>query len=174
MLPPGHLAVGFLAGKIVSLAILEFNEPKVLLFTSLFGILPDLDFFYAFFKARRFITKEEINHRHFVTHAPLLYLAVFLVWFWLFPLTWIISLAFLVGTWSHFIVDTLGSDGIAWAYPFSNKFFTIGADKKLVITEQNFFKHWYSLVSNYCFKTRSAKFEISIVIITLFIIFIIF
>lgn len=171
MLPPGHLASGFLAGKIVSLVIPEFNEPKVLLFTSLFGILPDLDFFYAFFKARRFISREDINHRTFVTHTPLLYLAVFLIWYWLFPSTQIISIAFFVGAWSHFLVDTLGSDGIAWFYPFSSKFYKICKEDKIIITEQSFWKHWIVFIKKFYFKTIISRYEIMLVVIAILLFF---
>src|SRR3989338_3782405 len=119
MLPPGHIAAGFLATKIASGFVPELNQPQYLALGAFFGFIPDLDFFLAFFKLKKFISSEKLNHRRFATHAPLLYLLLFILSYYLiFPQHPLTALAFILGTWSHFLIDTFAAEGIGWLYPF--------------------------------------------------------
>ena len=158
--------VGKDGGNGLSPIIPDFDQTKYLVLTSFFAIVPDLDIFYAFLKARALIFKEEINHRKFFTHAPLLYLAVFFFWFLLFPSTRVVALSFLIGTWLHFFLDTLVSDGIAWFYPFSRKTFTFLKNEKILTFPQPFFIFWWSFIKKY-FRLISFQIEFVLVLIAL-------
>ncbi|MBI4363220.1 MAG: metal-dependent hydrolase [Candidatus Doudnabacteria bacterium] len=115
MLPPGHIAGGYLTGKIASQFIPALNTPELLALTAFAGFLPDLDFFLVFIKAKKFVnTDESINHRTFLTHAPLLYLLLFVVCYLIFPEYRVLEFAFVIGTWSHIFIYTFSSDGIQW------------------------------------------------------------
>ncbi|MBI2355608.1 MAG: metal-dependent hydrolase [Candidatus Doudnabacteria bacterium] len=162
MLPPGHIAGGFLAGKIASQFIPGFNEPQYLGLAAFFGFFPDLDFFLAFLKLKKFISSENINHRKFVTHAPLVYLLIFVIWYLLFPEQQLLAVAFLLGTWSHFIIDSFSADGVQWLYPFSKKSYGFSFDRKIEVHEQNFSRHWLQFIKDY---TKVLSFKVEIILI---------
>ncbi|MEJ0021138.1 MAG: metal-dependent hydrolase [Candidatus Doudnabacteria bacterium] len=164
MLPPGHIAGGYLAGKVAAIWIPQLNQPEYLALCALFGFFPDLDFFYVFYKKRKFIADEKINHHEFVSHAPLLYLAVFLAWFALFPQTWLVATTFILGTWSHFVIDTITTDGIAWLYPFSKKRFGLSPDPEIPLVDRKFWDFWTDFVKQYS-KLISFKLETAIIVI---------
>lgn len=166
MLPPGHLAGGFLAAKIAGIWVPELDQPEYLVISALFGIMPDLDFFYAFYKKKKFIADERINHHEFLSHMPLLYLAIFLGWLALFPDTWLVATTFILGTWSHFVLDTIASDGVAWLYPFSKKKFRPSKDPRMTLKDQAFVDFWLDFVKQYS-KYISFRLEIGIVIIAI-------
>jgi membrane-bound metal-dependent hydrolase YbcI (DUF457 family) len=168
MLPPGHIAGAFIVGKLAQIAQPALDRPEFLAWCAFFGFLPDLDTFLAFFKLKRFISDENVNHRKFTTHAPLLYLFIFEVWYLLFPETRMIAWAFLLGTWSHFLIDTASHTGIQWFYPFSSKLYSFGLDEKIVILEQNFFRHWTEFLSKYS-KLFSAKLEAALIVIAILV-----
>jgi len=171
MLPPGHIAGGFLAAKLASVWIPELSGVKYLCLASLFGFIPDLDFFYAFAKSHKLTIDEGINHRRFVTHAPLVYLVVFILWFWLFPTNRLIAITFILGTWSHFILDSVQGDGIPWLYPFRNKLYSLFRIYEFDYSEPKFFKHWWSFTKQYL-KFPVATLEIAIIITAITFIFI--
>ncbi|HEV8601000.1 MAG TPA: metal-dependent hydrolase [Patescibacteria group bacterium] len=167
MLPPGHIAGGFLAAKIASHFIPELDHSKYLLLSSFFGFFPDLDFFFAFFKAKKFISREDINHRQFVTHAPLLYLVVFTA-LYSFPNLRLFAWTFILGTWSHFLLDSISSVGIAWLYPFTSKLYNKTWDSRIAISEQGFLKHWTTFVREYM-KIFSFKAEMAIILVAILV-----
>lgn len=168
MLPPGHIAAGFLAGKLASNFHAGIEKPEFLLLVSFFGFLPDIDFFLVFFKTRKFISNERINHRRFLTHAPFLYLLIFVISYLLFPNYHYLSWAFIIGTWSHFIIDTFSAEGILWLYPFSNKFYNKPLDPKIVITQTGFISHWLNFLKEYS-KIFSFKAELVLILCALII-----
>jgi hypothetical protein len=124
-------------------------------------------------KAKKMIIVKSINHREFITHAPLVYLLVFAIWYWLFPEARLFSWSFIIGTWSHFFIDTFGApvDGIPWLYPFSKKNFCINIDRDTEHTERPFINYWMTFVKQYI-KLATAKLELLVIIIA-FIVYLI-
>lgn len=166
MLPPGHLAGGFLAGKLASIWVPELNQPTYLILTTLFGAFPDLDFFLVFYKKGKFIADDKINHHDFPSHAPLLYVAIFVIWIVLFPHTKLIAIAFILGTLSHFVLDTITTEGIWWLYPFSKKKFSLIRDPKISQHDDKFLDFWIYFVKQYS-KLPSFKLEAATVVIAI-------
>lgn len=170
MLPPGHIAAGFLSAQAAAIFIPGLNDPKYLLLSALFGFAPDLDFFIIFAKVKKFISSDAVNHRKFITHAPLLYLLLFAVCYLLFPAQWLLALTFLLGTWSHFLLDSVSSSGIAWLWPFSKNLYGFGLDKKIIVINQTFFRHWIEFLQKYS-RIFSFKAEMTLVLLALLILF---
>lgn len=170
MLPPGHIAGGYLAGKLASLAIPELNQPDYLAFSAFFGFFPDLDFFIAFAKSKKMTIDDSVNHHKFVTHAPFLYLVLFSIFYLLFPEHRLYAWAFIIGTWSHLLIDTFFSDGTAWLYPFSGRLFGKNSDQPIRVAETDFWKHWTQFIKEY-FKLYAFKAEVALIIIALAILF---
>ncbi len=177
MLPPGHIAAGYLvAQEFISVTKPQLDpfHIKALLFAGMFlGFAPDLDFFYAFWKVKSFtIQNDEINHRHFLSHAPVVWLvAGFLIYF-LSTSVFFKSLGLLVwlGSWSHFALDSM-QYGIMWFWPFSNKTYAVGSiGKKTGLQEKHFIKYWLKFLHWYA-KNLTLTFiaEIIIILISLLI-----
>src|SRR5579863_61702 len=136
MLPPGHIAAGFLTTKVLldiaHPALSQNQQNQLLWWGMLFGFSPDLDTFLAFAKEKAFvITNPNNSHRKLFTHAPLSWLlagltvmlfARNLYWQWVGLLLWTCS-------WSHFLLDTI-QYGIMWLWPFSSKIYAF-TDKEL-------------------------------------------
>ncbi|MBI3952764.1 MAG: metal-dependent hydrolase [Candidatus Doudnabacteria bacterium] len=170
MLPPGHIAGGFIASKVAANFVTPLDRPEFFILTSFFSFFPDLDSFISFAKIGKMISREDIDHRTYPTHAPLLYLLVFAIFYFLFPSYHYVSWAFLIGTWSHFLIDTFSAEGILWLWPFSKKFYNKQMDPRITITEQGFFKHWTEFLKKY-FKVFSFKVEILLIAIALVLLF---
>lgn len=171
MLPPGHIAAGYLAAKIAGHFIPALNSPKYLALTSFFSFFPDLDYFIAFARTRKWIIDKQISHRDFPTHAPLLYLLVFSIWYVVFGQTRLLAWTFLIGTWSHFILDTFSASGIPWLYPFTNKRFGLTLDLRNLPSTENFFEYWLEFVKEYA---KTAVFKAELLISVIALIFLIF
>lgn len=166
MLPPGHVAGGFLVGKIVQYFFPQYSGSELLWWSAFFGFFPDLDFFLVFLKTKKFISNERINHRKFATHAPLPYLLLLVIWYLLIPKHQLVAVAFILGTWSHFLLDSFSLEGIAWLYPFSKKLYNKTLDTKIVIKKENFFEHWTEFLVKYS-KLFSFKAELALISIAL-------
>ena len=156
MLPFGHIAAGYLiADAVVKAAgpvLTPIEARDLTLWGVFFAFAPDLDTFYSFWRARGFtLPGKEFNHRGYLTHRPLLWLAagavVFLLastayWRYFGLLLWLCS-------WSHFALDS-GRTGVEWLWPFSRRFFAI---KEPGATEDNpakgFFRHWFNMIRLY-------------------------
>jgi len=129
MVLPGHLAGGYLATKaIVAIFQPALNSSQVIwlyLIGTLAGELPDIDIAWFYLTRIVFKTNSKENHREHATHAPLLWLALSLI---IAAAGYILKDIFvqyigwtiLVGTWSHFILDSI-EYGIRWLWPFSDK-----------------------------------------------------
>jgi hypothetical protein len=180
MLPPGHLAVGFLTAKLVTSSLhydLTAYEKNVLVFLgTLIAFIPDLDFFLAFFKTKSFrIENDKVVHRKFVSHAPLAWAFVGIMIFLLSPFQFWKAFGLLVWlcSWSHFIFDS--EWGIMWLWPFSSKFYPFSkafyAKKYLEKNRESssFIKYWFYAVKNY-YSKLSGVFEIIIILIALIVI----
>ncbi len=134
MLPSGHIAAGYLLAE----GTLRLLQPDLaphqlhyLLWAgAFFAFVPDLDMFYAFFKARGFtLPDKEVNHRYYVTHRPLVWLIpsiavyAFGAWFELKSVFFqFFGLMILLGAWSHFALDSF-KVGVMWLWPFTNRYF---------------------------------------------------
>jgi membrane-bound metal-dependent hydrolase YbcI (DUF457 family) len=178
MLPPGHIAAGFLATDL----FLKLNQPdlgpsqlrQMMAIGAMFAFAPDLDTFWSFFKERAFIIKDVVrhNHRKFFTHAPLLWLVAGLLVYSFAQSTFgkTLGLVIWVGSWSHFLIDSI-EHGIMWLWPFSTKVFALKDQGKLSENNENsFFRYWWKNVRLY---SSSISFYVEILLITasIFIIF---
>lgn len=157
MLPPGHIAAGFLTAytllKVTNPAFSEEQITQLYLIGMFTAFAPDLDFFYAFFRVRSFtIQNNSINHRLFFTHAPVVWLVAGLLVYFLSPTEFLQFTGLLIwlGAWSHFALDSI-QHGVMWLWPLSKKRFALrraGMAHK-GITEPNFFKFWLKFLTTY-------------------------
>ena len=181
MLPPGHIAAGYLVTKIfLGLAKPELNTTQtdqLLLWGMFFAFAPDLDMFYAFWKEKSFRhTGKNFSHRQFVAHIPLVWLIAGIGINFLSQNEFIryFGLIMWLGSWSHFILDC-GTFGIRWFYPFSKKFYAL---KSPGVSEVNnnkgFFSHWYHLVQMYRKKDKLTFYTEIILICAALAVFLIY
>lgn len=170
MLPPGHIAGGFLAAEAL-IKIAKPNLPlaqlhQLLYWGMFFGFAPDLDMFWEFLQEKAFIIKDLKNHNHrkLLSHAPLLWLIAGLLIYFFATNEYIKCVGLLVwlGSWSHFILDSI-EYGIMWLWPFSKKIYAF-KDPELVLpnTETGFFKYWWTSVKLY---TKFISFYLEIVVL---------
>src|SRR3989344_8336643 len=166
MLPLGHIAGGYLAGKLASIAFPELNQPLYLGLSALFGFIPDLDSFFAFLKGKKFTIDESIDHHQFITHTPIFYLFIFGFWYLLFPETRLVAWTFIIGTLSHLVIDTFASDGTQWLYPFSKKLFRFSSDPQIPHPDKKFTEFWLDFIKRYI-KLNSFRLEIAFIVISI-------
>ncbi len=160
MLPPGHIAAGYLTAKAyITLAhpnITVAQSHALLWLGALFGFIPDVDMFLAFFKLRSLtIQSEKVDHRVFLTHVP---------WLWLIAGLFVslcgkvignsfvesIGMILWLGTWSHFILDSFYW-GLRWLWPFSQKCYAWFPLRPGALPNNNkkFFNYWFVFIQNY-------------------------
>jgi len=137
MVLPGHLAGGYLT----ALAVLEIahtalptpltphEATALLIFGTLAADLPDLDLFWFSFKHRVLGSQTDDNHRNYVSHAPIIWLAIALIVVGIGALagstfTELIGWLILSGSWTHFLLDSI-EFGVMWLWPFSHKRFCL-------------------------------------------------
>jgi len=171
MLPPGHIAGGYLAATaLLKLTHSHFTLEQIhslLALGAFFGFAPDLDYFYAFAKIGRFTNpNHKVNHRHFFTHAPLVWLAVGLSIYFIAadPFIKYIGLVVWLGSWSHFVLDSI-EFGVQWLWPFTPRLFglkDVGQAEK--IPDKEFMGFWTKFVKYY-FTRVSFYLEIIVIII---------
>ncbi len=178
MLPPGHVAAGYL----IALSLLKIAKPDIdpaharylLWLGAFFAFAPDLDMFYAFAKVKRFaIQIDKINHRELLSHAPMLWFLAGLILilashdtFWR-----LVGLLIWLGSWSHFLLDSI-QKGIMWLWPFRRKLFALLESSELKLQEipqnffdfKGFFRYWFSFVKYYI-NDFSATFYLEMVLI---------
>jgi membrane-bound metal-dependent hydrolase YbcI (DUF457 family) len=179
MLPPGHIAAGYLVAK----AVLEIGHPSfssgqtntLLFLGAFFAFAPDLDFLYLLFTAGRFTTHDEDpSHREFISHAPILWCIAGLLIYFLGSSLFIkyIGLLLWLCSWSHFALDTIIPDGVMWAWPFNKKTYTFVGRKetKTHITEKRFIPFWLEFIQFYATKMAlSFYIEIGLLILAAFV-----
>ncbi len=179
MLPPGHVAGGYLTAY----ALLKITKPdfditqfhQLLYAGAFFGFAPDLDFFIAFIKVRGFTFSghEEINHRNFLTHTPILWFAIGLLVYYFAQTTFTASVGLLIwlGAWSHFLLDSL-QYGIMWLWPFSSYHYSF-KDREIQmphVQKKGFFIYWVSFLRFYKNKLSLTYYsEIVIILIALYV-----
>ena len=157
MLPPGHIAAGYLTAK----ALLHFThqnltahqQNQLLLWGMLFGFIPDIDTFIAFAREKSFWNVgEKNNHRKFVTHAPIIWLVIGLIVLAVAPnVYWKdVGLLLWLGSWSHFLLDTI-QYGIMWLWPFSKRVYAFKDREKQYINSSGsgFWRYWTGFVKSY-------------------------
>ena len=183
MLPPGHITGGYLAAlaaaKLFGQDIPELNSASFIAFGAFMGFAPDLDTFYKFHEAGRMYDQEkgmDDSHRRYHSHAPLFYLAIAALLFMAgisarSTALQAFAVMFLVGSWSHFFLDTFESSGhgIRWLFPFTDRVFSFFPMLfKKAVGGNNFFEYWITFVKHYA---RRPEFylEIAIIIIGLWV-----
>jgi membrane-bound metal-dependent hydrolase YbcI (DUF457 family) len=176
MLPPGHVAAGYLVGRVLLNFLpsgLSVNEQsQIIWWTMFFSFAPDIDMFFSFFRERKFIIQDTKgnNHRQYYSHAPILWLVLALCIFIATDSTYVkyFSLALLFGSFSHFILDSI-EYGIMWLWPINKKVY---AFKKLSESTPNlkttFLSYWWNFVKAYTRKI-TFYFEIIIILLAIFI-----
>jgi hypothetical protein len=178
MLPPGHIAAGYLTSKVVISSLhysLTSHQVKVLALLGTFiAFAPDLDFFYAFAKSKSFtIENDVVIHRKFLSHVPLVWLLAGLAVFFLAASPFYKALGLLIWlcSWSHFILDS--EWGIMWLWPFKKRFYPFSEEyyqEKYAFDnnpkEKTFFKYWWALVKSY-YMSKSGILEIITILIAL-------
>ncbi len=175
MLPPGHIAAGFLTAE----ALLHFTHPSLiasqqthlLWWGMFFSFAPDLDMFYSFAREKAFEVRDfkKNNHRKFISHAPLLWMLGGLAIYFISGSEYfkILGLLLWLCSWSHFILDSI-EYGIMWLWPFSKRSWALkdpAVDKEN--NGENFFKYWLNFLKSYS-KTWTFYAEIIILISSLF------
>ena len=176
MLPPGHIAAGYLVGR----AVLHLGHPDLsieqerplLMLGCFFAFAPDFDFFYVFFKEKGFIIKKgDINHRKLISHAPVLWLIAGLIiyglsddvfWQYFGLLLWLCS-------WSHFLMDSI-QHGVMWLWPFTNRSFALKDPdiKDPHFPATGFLSFWFLFVKHYAERIRWTFYaEVTLIIISL-------
>ncbi len=177
MLPPGHIAAGFLTAK----ALLRYNhrsltihqQSMLLFWGALFGFSPDLDTFVSFAREKAFVVKNrQNNHRKFVSHAPILWLFAGLLIYFLAKTAYVkdIGLLLWLASWSHFILDSIDY-GIMWLWPFSKKVYALrNREVNFKIADKTFLGYWFEFLKYYS-KTWTFYTEILILALSLIIYF---
>ncbi|MCL5008802.1 MAG: metal-dependent hydrolase [Patescibacteria group bacterium] len=157
MLPPGHVAAGYLVAE----GLLTVLKPQLsgaelnhlVWWGMFFSFAPDLDNFLAFFKIRSFYyyRKDNTIHRQFLTHVPVLWLLAGLLLYLFGPTLYVryIGVMLWAGSWSHFILDSLDY-GVMWLWPFNREVWALrGSGVKKQIDAPDFFNYWLSFLKLY-------------------------
>jgi len=177
MLPPGHLAGGFLTAE----ALLKITRPdlssvqisQLLCWGLFFSFAPDLDTFFGFIREQAWFVKDQRNnHRKFISHAPLLWLTVgLLIYISSLDVYWkLVGLLLWLCSWSHFLLDSI-EYGIMWLWPFSKKIYALkNPERDFNNPETSFWKYWWHFVKAYA-RTLTFYCEIGIILTALIIYF---
>jgi len=170
MLPTGHLAAGYLVGvgvaKLLLPDITQFELHFFGYWGAFLGFAPDLDVFYAFFVQKSLLVahKDTPIHRKYFFHAPILWLIVgmLIIYFARDYKFWVIGYLVWLGSWSHFILDSV-EYGIMWLWPFNTNVYALFNIKdNLRFEEKNFFWHSFKFLKEY---TKKLSFYLEIFII---------
>ena len=177
MIFPGHIAGGYLAAKAV-LAVaashgVTFTPEQVtalLTISTIAGERPDIDilFFFLHHKYSRGSEKRE-NHRTFITHVPVFWLAIALLiigggWIGDSQFTELFGLLILAGTWTHFFLDSF-EYGIRWLWPFSDRRFAMRQIIEPDISApQGTVAHYRELISKVWNKRLTYVLEVIVVV----------
>lgn len=162
MLPPGHFAAGYLTTTFTISSLINLypqaQDPKFLALGLFASLVPDLDEFYAFYKAGGFWFKKRtraVVHRNYLSHAPLFYLIISAVvfgaglFFQSIDLQ-LYAILFMVGTWTHFFFDSFYY-GMMWAWPVNRKIYAFrkAGVEMPKIRANGFFEYWTGFLKFY-------------------------
>ncbi|MBL8030518.1 MAG: metal-dependent hydrolase [Candidatus Doudnabacteria bacterium] len=181
MLPPGHIAAGFLTSvalvKLTNSSAEVSNINQFYLWGMFWGFAPDFDNFLAFYRMKSWWYKQGSDggmHRKFYSHIPVLWLLVGVLAYVLAPSAYwkTMALLMLFGSFSHFLLDSI-EFGVKWLWPFSERLYALknaGVNKE--IRAEGFLNFWFSFLLLY--KTRPTFFLELLVIASALIVFSIF
>lgn len=155
MLPPGHIAGGYLVTySLIKIFQPQFSQAEInqlFWYGMFFAFAPDLDMFFSFLRQKSFTIQRKHNHRKLYSHTPI-------VWFFIGCMVMLLSrniftvyvgLLVWLSSWSHFLFDSL-QHGIMWLFPFSKRLFSLkDTGVELEIFEKGFFSYWMAFVKNY-------------------------
>jgi len=117
-----HLPAGFITTYLTKKLWCKKLTKKEIWWTffigTLAGVLPDIDTLYYY------LIDSSLSHREFITHTPILYVAIFCLLFLIghfkkSSFVKAISLVVLSSALGHLVLDSLTS-GIGWLYPVTN------------------------------------------------------
>jgi membrane-bound metal-dependent hydrolase YbcI (DUF457 family) len=183
MLPPGHVAAGYLVslgvGAVLGNHFPELRTPAMIALGTAAAFLPDLDMIASFLKVKRLYfnkdwQKPENNHRYYPSHYPLLYLvasgAIFLLGILLKkPMIETAAIMFLTGTWSHFLLDSW-MVGIKWLWPWSGKNYKFSSHEGDDSAGTGFLDFWKTFLKEYG-RHPQAQIEAVLIFIAIIIFF---
>lgn len=169
MLPPGHVAAGYLtallAVKVFKPEISSDQLNCVYWWGMFWAFSPDLDAFWAFFRSKSLKLGPE--HRQFYSHRPLIWMFVgILLYLFVENSFWKFNIILLIfGSLSHFILDSI-EYGVPWLWPINSKLFALinPGKTRFVNKEKSFIGYWLSFVKYY---TTRPTFYLEIIIIIL-------
>lgn len=156
MLPPGHIAAGFMTAELILRVIKpdvgSVAHNQLVWWGVFFSFAPDLDVFYSFIKEKSFTVRSplENDHRKYLSHVPVLWMIAGLGFYFLGQTEFlkVFGLLLWAGSWSHFILDSIES-GIMWLWPLSVKKFCFRKTEKLQIPEPGFWGYWMKFLKLY-------------------------
>ncbi|MCL5666622.1 MAG: metal-dependent hydrolase [Patescibacteria group bacterium] len=176
MLPPGHMAAGYLAAEALlgrkAKSLPDKQRNKLVWWGIFLAFAPDLDTFYSFYKSSSLTVNPAVaNHRIYLTHTPLLWLIAGLLIFFLAkkPFYRILGLLVWLASWSHFLLDSI-EYGVRWLWPINNKLYAIIPGSHSVITggmearSEGVLSFWLGFLRSY---SHSVTFYLEILIILL-------
>jgi len=173
MLPPGHIAAGYLtAYGFIHLSNSPFtpHETNILLLAgAILGALPDIDII-PFFKGRAtlYFTGSD-THRRYITHAPVLWLILGLTIALEAPNPFIRDIGLLIwlAPWGHFVGDSI-EYGVRWLWPFSKRYFSLGSyPNRDLKSEKNLVQHYWGIIKIYSRKSLTFPLEVVLVLTAL-------
>jgi len=170
MLLPGHLAGGYLATlalvKLTNSGLDQSQINHLLILGAIAGAIPDWDHIVSFIqtKAIQLPKDERHSHRNLFTHTPLFWLFISVVVYLLtqnLAFGSYFALTVLVGSWSHFFLDTF-VHGIQWLWPFSRKKYAfLDQGVRPDYEEPRFWAYWWKFLKWY---TRFLCFYLEVLI----------
>ncbi len=173
MLPPGHVAGGYLVGY----AFVRFIEPSLpasqaqfLIFLAMASAFaPDLDMFYSFIKVGNMrLATHRANHRLLFTHTPFFWI---ICGFGIFLLQGAnrqsasIALVITLGALSHLLLDSI-QYGIRWLYPISKRLYSVrDQGVEFDLGDEGFVMHWMHMILAYIRRfTLTFAFEMILIV----------
>lgn len=174
MLPPGHVAAGFLTAhamvKVLRPDLTAAELQQFLLLGAFFGFAPDLDTFVAFAKVKSLTfeggVKDSANHRKFVSHAPVLWLLAGLLVYGFADgeFAKLAGLLLWLASWSHFLLDTI-QYGIMWLWPVRSEIYAmLDRGVSVPVLAHGFWGYWWGFLKSY---SRKTSFYLELLIIAI-------
>ena len=180
MLWLGHIALGYLTSMLfLFLFGTDFSTNQANLTTLVVivsALIPDLDAIYFYFKFKSLRYQKKVSHRNWISHAPFLYLLIGLFFYFLFngSVYSYIGLAFIFGSFSHFIADSI-EYGVMWFYPFSGKKYSLKnapPDSFLFYRkDKSSLRYYWDLLTKVYMKGATFYVEIIAVVLALVLLF---
>lgn len=170
MLPPGHIAAGYLTAygvlHLSNGALTPTEANLVLIAGAILGTLPDIDFIPFFLSRKSMRFTDEDSHRRYFTHAPILWLILGLIIALAAPNAFIRALGLLIwlAPWGHFVGDSI-EYGVRWFWPFSKRYFSLGDyPNRDLKSEKTLVRHYWGILKIYSRKSRTFPLEIVLVL----------